>query len=283
MITLFNTKLREIDAVLASAQPADIPDLFREIPLDIFGELLLEAPPRFPNIKRFLPSMPSKDVQLHWTGAYGEGLQAQSVAFVRSLVFGFTDLSGESLKKAKILDFGCGWGRLIRLLYKYTSYQNIYGVDPWEGPIKECRDHGIKAHLALSDSVPHSLPFACAFDLIFAFSVFTHLSEKTMRVALGTLRNYISANGVLAITIRPVEYWRYHKNGAMASQMVRAHEEKGFAFAASASAPIDGDVTFGDTSISIEYLKRNLPQWDLVSIDYNLIDSYQVILFLKPV
>ena len=48
----------------------------------------------------------------------------------------------------------------------------------------ECREQGVIGHLALSEWVPRTLPFPGPFDLIYAYSVFTHLSEKTTRVAL---------------------------------------------------------------------------------------------------
>ena len=43
------------------------------------------------------------------------------------------------------------------------------------------------------------------FDLIYAFSVFTHLSEKTAHIVLSTLRDHIADTGVLVLTIRPKE------------------------------------------------------------------------------
>lgn len=54
--------------------------------------------------------------------------------------------------------------------------------------IEQCEQHNVKANLALSQWVPRSLPFERQFDLIYAFSVFTHLSEKTVHVVLSTLR-----------------------------------------------------------------------------------------------
>src|SRR4029077_744564 len=44
-------------------------------------------------------------------------------------------------------------------------------------------------------------------DLIYAFSVFTHLSERAAIMALTTLRRYVARGGLFVITIRPKEYW----------------------------------------------------------------------------
>lgn len=283
MIDMFEKELRQIDKEMALVKPSDIPSLFRNIPLEVFGEMLLDIPSIFPNIKAFFPSMASEEVQRGWTGAYGSSLLTQSVAFVKTFSSGFTEITGKTIENIKVLDFGCGWGRIIRLLYKFISFENIYAVDPWDESLKQCREHGIKAKLALSEWVPATLPFTCRFDLIYAFSVFTHLSEKTMHIALKTLRNYIANDGLLVITIRPKEYWYVHDNGTLAVDMIKSHEEKGFAFTPHGRTPINGDITYGDTSISMDYFSEHFPQWRIVKTACNLVDQYQVILFLKPV
>jgi len=284
MIDLFENEFSQIDLKIPSAQPSDIPLLFSRIPLDIFGMLLLDIPSKFQNIKAYFPSMASEEVQQNWTGAHGNDLLQQTAAFVKTLKCGYTELTGKEIENSKVLDFGCGWGRIIRLLYKFTSFENIYAVDPWDESIIKCREHGIKAELALSEWVPKSLPFKCRFDFIYSFSVFTHLSEKTAHTALQTLRNCIAADGLLAITIRPKEYWYIHDKGALATEMVQRHSEKGFAYTPLyGQTPINGDITYGNASISMDYIHSHFPQWRIVSADYNLIDPYQVVLFLKPV
>jgi SAM-dependent methyltransferase len=124
---------------------------------------------KFPNIKAFFPSMPPDDIQDKWTGNHGATLLATSLAFIKTLVTGYTELTGKELKRSMVLDYGCGWGRLIRLLYKYVPYENIYGVDPWDRSIDLCKEYGVKAKLAICDYVPDSLPFERQFDLILPF------------------------------------------------------------------------------------------------------------------
>jgi SAM-dependent methyltransferase len=249
----------------------------------MFGYLLLDVPSKFSNIKGFFPSMVSNDVQDHWTGCHGIPLLTQSLSFIKTLVSGYQTLTARDFESATILDFGCGWGRLIRLLYKFISFENIYAVDAFDESIRVCKQHGIKGNIELSEWVPKTLPFQRQFDLICAFSVFTHLSEKTTHIVLNTLRRYILDTGVLVLTVRPKEYWHAHNGGAVAAEMIRIHDKNGFAFIPHNRPRIDGDITYGDASISIDYIHRNFPQWKLIMVEYNIVDPYQVILFLKPV
>jgi 2-polyprenyl-3-methyl-5-hydroxy-6-metoxy-1,4-benzoquinol methylase len=280
---MFEDELERINEIMGSNVSPDIPQLFSRIPLDEFGKLLLDIPDKYKNIKAFFPTMASEEVQKNWTGAHGLLLLNQSLTFVRSMISGYAAITGKKIGDSSILDYGCGWGRLIRPLYKFMPIENIYGVDPWDESIKECQKHCIKANLAISDWVPRSLPFERKFDLIFAFSVFTHLSEKTTDIVLGTLRKYINEDGLLVITIRPKEYWYIHDKGSLANQMIGIHDKKGFAFTPHNLLPVDGDITYGDTSMSLDYFESHFPQWKIESVECSDSDSHQVILFLKPV
>lgn len=282
MLGIFKEELARINEEMGATKSPNIPWLFRRFPLDEFGRLLLNIPQQYPHLKAYFPSMASEEVQKNWTGSHGQTLLNQSAAFMKTMACGYSSITGKSIEHAMVLDFGCGWGRLIRLLYKFVPINNIYGVDPWDESINICKQDGVKGNLAISKYVPHSLPFEHRFDLVYAFSVFTHLSEKTARIVLMTLRKYVSEDGLLIITIRPKEYWHIHDNGAISTEMLKLHDEKGFAFKPHNRVPIDGDVTYGDTSMSIAYFEDNFPEWKIAAIECNDIDPYQVILFLVP-
>jgi SAM-dependent methyltransferase len=282
MISLFDDQLQEINRIITSIQADEIPRLFRDIPLDIFGYLLLDVPSQFSNIKNIFPSMPSDAVQKDWTGAHGIPLLTQSSAFMKTLISHYRNITRKDLETTVVLDYGCGWGRLIRLLYKFVSFERIYAVDPWDKSIDLCQQHGVRGNVALSKYVPKLLPFERQFDLIYAFSVFTHLSEKTVHVVLSTLRKYVAESGLLVLTVRPKEYWAGDSQPALASKMMRLHDEKDFAFNPHNRRPIDGDITYGDTSIAPAYFEKHFPQWKLITIEYNLVDAHQVILFFQP-
>jgi len=258
--------------------------LLQGLSLDEFGELLLDVPAACPSLRAWLPGMPSDEVQRNWTGSCGIPLLKQSCDFVRSLDKACHDYLGHPIQ-GRVLDYGCGWGRIMRLMLRYVPAGQIYGLDPWDTSIALCRDHRCPGHLDSCDYVPQSLPLTGPFDLIYAFSVFTHLSEKTANAIMTLLRDYIAAEGLLAITIRPPDYWDMHQdwhenyNKAM---LLQQHEERGYAFMPHYREPIDGDITYGDTSMTLDYIRQHWTQWQIAGTAHNPGDPWQIVVFLQP-
>jgi SAM-dependent methyltransferase len=282
MLDLFRNELARCEQQLADSTNASLVAATSSLPLEIFGELMLERPSHLPAIARRLPTMPPDEVQRNWTGNCGAALMGQSLAFVKTLLAIHGTYGSRKIHAAQILDFGCGWGRLLRLMLKYAPAGNLYGVDPWSKSIGLCRQHDIPCQLAVSDYVPQSLPFSGPFDLVYAFSVFTHLSERTTRVVLSTLRRAIADDGVLCITIRPVEYWA-HLDAPTRSELMERHRTAGFAFVPHAHRElIDGEVTYGDTSMTLEYLEQLAPGWRIGGVEWNDNDRLQVVVALLP-
>lgn len=258
----------------------------RKLGLDEFGVVMFSVPhPDYPKLSSLLPAMASDDVQRRWTGNSGFELLKITSSFVRLLSYNFTRLTGQPLDNATTLDFGCGYGRMARLLYYFTDEQNFFGLDPWNQSIEVCQNAGLTKNFLISDYLPHSLPVGTTrFDLIYAFSVFTHLSKKAALTALNTLRDYVNEDGVLAITIRPIEYWQLDPKVSedQKNDLIASHQETGFAFHPHDREPVDGDITYGDTSMTVEWLTQNCPRWKVVATDSTLIDAYQRCLFLRP-
>lgn len=281
--------LSNLDTKFASLTTKQLQKEFDKIPLEIFGKLQIERPSEFPNISSWLPKMPSTDIQKSWTGCTDYVLMQQSVNFIRLSVSKYHEIACKPMSQSKVLDFGCGWGRLIRLLYKYVPVENIYAVDPWDKSLEICHDCNLHGHLYLSDYTPKQLPTPSGlkFDFIVAFSVFTHLSESVTKLAAQTLKNYLSDEGVLALTIRPKEYWsfllgqNFYLSDDVISELLHKHEQRGFAFAPHDRELVDGEVTYGETSISIEYIRKNFVGLDIVSVEWSEIDPFQLIVFLK--
>jgi SAM-dependent methyltransferase len=262
----------------------------RGLSVDVVADLMLGVPAEYEAINDAIPKMASDEIQKNWNGSSGYSLLVDSCAYIRTLESGINRFSGRSMDNAKILDFGCGWGRLIRLLYKFTAPENIYGCDPWDQSLKICEDDGIKANLAKSDYLPKDLPFPdVKFDFIYAYSVFTHLSEKAALAAVSACRKHIKDDGLLVITVRPKSYWEAHQpaqnHRVVKEDMISDHESKGFAFTAhgpNTPAQVDGEITYGDTSITLKYIADNWKEWEVVGTEHFLQDQFQMLVFLKP-
>jgi SAM-dependent methyltransferase len=247
--------------------------------LDDFATVLWNMPcPPFPRLSSLLPPMASAEVTTQWTGTSGAALLQQSIPFVRSCADNFTSLTGTTLRQKRILDFGCGYGRFLRLFSYYT--RDILGVDAWEQSLNHCRTAGFDAIVARSDELPEDLPYNGLFDFAFAFSIFTHLSERAAVAALAALRRHARQGAVLCITIRPIEYWALDANKGIAERAMEAHEKSGFAYFPHHSPDPAKEVHYGETSFNERWLEKNSPGWRIMSMDRSLEDPYQRYMFL---
>ncbi len=286
MLTLFDSFLRDLDQKLPTLNPAQLQRELERVPLEALGWIQIEKPMELPALNEFLPRMPSDKIQTNWTGGAGHSLLKQSTAFVRSVVSYYHCLAQKPLSQGTLLDFGCGWGRLTRLFYKYLPYDSIWAVDPWDSSISICRECHLLGHIELSDDIPRTLPVGDQkFNLIIAFSVFTHLSEKVANIAAATLARHLEDDGILVITIRPREFWRFFLNAKedgqrQAEQLERAHDACGYAFSPHLRRKVEGEVTYGDASMTLEYVKSHFTDLKIIGIDWTVADQYQLYVYL---
>jgi hypothetical protein len=120
--------------------------------------------------------------------------------------------------------------------------------------------------------------------LIWAFSVFTHLSPIVAEKSLETLSNYLSKDGVLVITIRPFEYWdmRGDIDRKNLRKLRESQNSTGISFYPHNRKEVaDFGVTYGDTTISLAAIEKMAPQFQILDIERCEVDPYQVYVALK--
>lgn len=80
----------------------------------------------------------------------------------------------------RVLDFGCGWGRMLRMLKSHPNFSDaeLHGLDTSPEGLEQCRRSLPGVWLQKGGAFPPSLYRDASFDLVYSYSVFSHLSEK---------------------------------------------------------------------------------------------------------
>lgn len=102
-----------------------------------------------------------------------------------------------SKKKAKVLDFACGTGRITSFLENY--YDNLTGVDISQSMLDKAKTKVNKAKLIKKDILTQS--FKNKFDLIVSFRFFLN-AEKSLRYEImKKLHSNLSDDGYLVFNV----------------------------------------------------------------------------------
>jgi SAM-dependent methyltransferase len=99
---------------------------------------------------------------------------------------------------SSILDFGCGCGRIARN-WAGLGDGRVFGCDYNRELVLWCQHNLPFMDARVNASLP-PFPFDRRFDLIYAVSVFTHLSEAALEAWLGECRRALSPDGILLFT-----------------------------------------------------------------------------------
>lgn len=283
--------LAQVEAACAAGGPEAFAH-FRALEDDLWGLLLTREYRDLPNILAVLPDVPDRALQRVWNGTDGVVLAAQSTAFYTKARDAFDRHGPVPLATARVLDFGCGWGRLTRYFARDVEPGALFGCDPVESILDVCRAARVPADVRRSDFVPRRLPFDEPLHLAYAFSVFTHLSEESAQACLEALHAALAPGGVLVVTVRPPEYLAQQplmrpaldELGADAAARL---EEPRYVFVPHATEEThlqydEGEMTYGEAIIPLAYIhERWSPLFDVVDVSLALADLHQVMVTLR--
>lgn len=152
-----------------------------------------------------LPSLPPDDVQKAFTGISGKRNIEQAFAFYTYILKNYV-----SKKQPVIMDFGSGWGRIARLFLRDTLAENIFAVDPYSVALDWMKNTGLPCRIIKSNPLPPIPSIGIKkFDLIYAFSVFSHLSEEYFNSWMFYLLSLLDENGTIVFTSRGLFFIDY--------------------------------------------------------------------------
>ena len=194
-----------------------------------------------------------------------------------------------------MLDFGCGWGRLTRFLERDVVEPGaLCGVDPVQGILDEAVRNGVRADLRRCGFVPEQLPFEQPFELAYAFSVFTHLSEAahlaslractppSCRAACSSRRSGRRSTCASPRRCGPrCSRWAPTPRPGCANRSTCTRRTRRCRLHTPGDDP-GGEVSYGETVVTIAYVRERWGElFELVGADLSLSDPHQVALLLR--
>ncbi|MBK8443070.1 MAG: class I SAM-dependent methyltransferase [Sphingobacteriales bacterium] len=152
--------------------------------------------------RQLLPQLPATEIQLKYTGFTDRQTLSGAFAYYKRCKAICAEHGLNYTAFDKMLDFGCGWGRINRFFLKDFEPQQIHGVDVDKDVLQLSRDLNIQCQLSQTPPLPDgSLP-ANTYDLITAFSVFSHLSEDAHWAWIQEFKRILKPGGILIVTTR---------------------------------------------------------------------------------
>lgn len=262
----------------------------RSLTLADFCDLNIHKPKEFSALCSMLPTMPTDEVQKKWVGESGRNLTIRSCNTIRLFELMSLKITGKDLSEKNILDYGCGWGRLLRLMNYYAPVENVVGIDAMQTSLEHCGVAGIPNELKIVPARPESLPLdGRKFDFAYAFSVFSHTPEDVTGLVLKALRETIADDGFFVGTIRSVE-WVSVRDGVWPDEMTETmrsdFHSKGYAFQ---TVDHNGDTLesqdYGDTIMTPQYFGHIAEQngWRVALVDRDLTEPFQLSVALTPI
>ncbi|HEY0005388.1 MAG TPA: methyltransferase domain-containing protein [Pyrinomonadaceae bacterium] len=101
--------------------------------------------------------------------------------------------------RARVLDYGCGYGRTLGELAQ-AGYQNVFGVDFSAAMLARCRQEFPQVSVLLNDG--RSLPFESgSLDAVLLFATLTCIPQnEAQRALLAEVERVLRPNGLLYIS-----------------------------------------------------------------------------------
>jgi len=164
-----------------------------------------------PKLGRLVAKMPDASMQANYTGLSGDSTLREGYEAYRVFKRHYEARLGPIENCRGILDFGCGWGRIIRFFLKDVRANKLVGVDHSEEGIQVCKGTNSWCSFELIDPSPPMPMAAGSFDLIYLYSVFSHLPEQMHWALLKEFHRLLVPGGVLIATTRERDFIKFCK------------------------------------------------------------------------
>jgi SAM-dependent methyltransferase len=148
-----------------------------------------------------LPGLPSEQIQRNFVGSAGNDALQEGFIFYQAVKQYCKKLGVFFGTGTRVLDFGCGWGRISRFFFKDIDDGNFFGVDVDPKMIAFCTaEMGHGRYRTCRPEPPLDFFDAGSLDVIFAYSVFSHLAEAVARKWIEEFARLLRPGGIFLAT-----------------------------------------------------------------------------------
>ena len=226
-------------------------------------------------LQEILPGLPDETTQANFTGKSGDAT-LQDGFRIYSLVKHVVEAEYKKLADCeRILDFGCGWGRIIRFFLRDLAPERICGIDCMPEAIQLCTSRNRWCQFQQVPTMPPTNLKAGSFDLVYAYSVFSHLSERAHRAWMDEFHRVLKPGGLVVLTTRDRGFIEYcaslrrstdklaaFATGAVASfrnseQYLAAYDRGEFCHHPTGGGGVLADSFYGETCIPKQYVEKH--------------------------
>jgi SAM-dependent methyltransferase len=148
-----------------------------------------------------LPGFPAPEVQQTFVGSSGEHALREGFHFYQVIRQSLEAEGAPLTRESKVLDFGCGWGRILRFFLRDVRADRLHGADVVPEMVSLCAEtYGQLARFVLVPPRPPAPLLGGNFDVIYLYSVLSHLNEDTHLAWVGEFAQLLKPGGFLFAT-----------------------------------------------------------------------------------
>jgi cyclopropane fatty-acyl-phospholipid synthase-like methyltransferase len=220
-----------------------------------------------------LPGFPPDEFQRNSVGSFGETALREIFPFYCGIKRYANDLGLRITKDSHILDFGCGWGRIIRFFLKDVLADNLHGIDVDPEMIGLCKRRVKYGNYSVCNPVPPTEFPGESMDIIYAYSVFSHLAEPVHIKWMEEFSRILKPGGLFIATTRPrsfiefcqslrgkkhdIEYFNVLANSFLDAEAALADYDRGkFLYSATGGGTARPGSFYGEAIIPRGYIER---------------------------
>ena len=248
-----------------------------------------------------LPALPHSDYQSSFVGLSGRAALTQGASFYRYVAAAAERFDRPLEAGSRVLDFGVGWGRILRFFAYDVSDDGLLGCDVDPEAIAVARACRLPGTLWAIESFPPLSHVANdSIDAVYAFSVFSHLSQAASDAWIADFARVVRPGGLAVLTTRNREFVdlcaSLRSRGDLEGHMKQlaalfpdldavrgAYDDGEFVHHPISGGATRPDSFYGETLLSRRYAERAWkPYLDVVDFEEDPFPgSYQAVLTLR--